>query len=75
MLGHVLVLLNRYDHALTNITFDLYQDAKIPAGSYLVTDLWTGIEMELEGQSDLTIPYIEAHAVVALKFDRKKVKF
>ena len=68
--NHVLVVLNRYDHALTNVTFNLYVDAKIPLGCYLVSDLWTeGIEMEMEGQSDLTIPFIQAHAVLALRFE------
>ena len=73
--NHVMVLLNRYDHALTNVTFNLYADAKIPLGRYLVSDLWTSEEMEMEGRSDLTIPFIQAHAVLALRFQPKKVKF
>ena len=70
--NHVMVFLNRYDHALTNVTFNLYADAKIPLGSYLVSDLWTSEEMEMEGQSDLTIPFIQPHAVLALRFEFQK---
>ena len=70
--NHVMVFLNRYDHALTNVTFNLYADAKIPLGSYLVNDLWTSEEMEIEGQSDLTIPFIQPHAVLALRFEFQK---
>ena len=35
-----MVFLNRYDIQLTNITIDLYKDAKIPVGNYHVKNLW-----------------------------------
>ena len=80
-----MVFLNRYDIHLTNVTIDLYKDAKIPLGNYYVKDLWKDDqdatrrdyqeepEVAVVGNADsnFTISNIEAHAVVALRFDRK----
>merc|ERR1712008_228031 len=81
--GQVMVFLNRYDIHLTNITIDLYKDAKIPVGNYHVKNLWPDQAAEDAGftseeafvvsgnaGSNFTISNIEAHAVVALRFDR-----
>lgn len=73
----VLVFLNRYDVGLTNVTFDLNRDGKIPPGTYRLKDLWneslTPPDEVVVGNasSNFTISNIEPHAVRALRFDTK----
>ena len=38
---YVVLVLNRFDHDIRNVTFDWRTDAKIPSGLYSITDLWT----------------------------------
>ena len=71
-----MVLLNRFDSDITTLTIDLYKDAKIPPGNYHVKDLWHQEALELvvntkHAATNFTISNIEAHGVVALRFDRK----
>ena len=73
-----MVVLNRFDYFLNDLTFDLNKDAKIPPGNYHLTDLWNKtkmgkflVESNAQKNSNFTIPNIEPHAVVAVRFDTK----
>ena len=61
---YVVLVINRFDHDIRDMTFNWNEDAKVPSGFYNIIDLWTNVSLgtiDTTKATSWTIPTLGFH--------------